>query len=437
MRRLVIGAATVVAVGWGRLGWADPPVPGKATGCAATLLDDQAVVTCALRGSPEVEEVRSQLATARARHQTAEVVLPGNPTISGTLSRRRRPAPESATVLNWNVTVSQEVEIAGQRGLRIDAAETEVSARARRVAVAEQEVAAGALTAFYQAIAAQEALHFTGELTATAQALATFAQERARAALVAGIEANVARADAARLGLAGLEAQRRVAETRAALAVLLDLADAQSLRLPARLPAWSADDAASAGWEDQALRLRGEIAAATLERRVLEQRLALVRRERIPNLTFSAFAERGEINDRIIGLGLSVPIPLPAPLGRTRAGEIAEAVAGLRAAESSHELVRRRVRLEVARAAAAVQSRRDAAALLPPDLLERAHADLLALREAVAGHQLSLREALQWQRSLIELLQADIDVRLGRTLAWIELQRVVGLPLTPARESRP
>jgi hypothetical protein len=76
---------------------------------------------------------------------------------------------------------------------------------------------------------------------------------------------------------------------------------------------------------------------------------------------------------------------------------------------------------------------------LPSDLLERAHADLLALREAVAGRQLSLREALQWQRSLIELLQADIDVRLGRALAWIELQRVVGLPLTPAKgkEGRP
>ena len=78
-----------------------------------------------------------------------------------------------------------------------------------------------------------------------------------------------------------------------------------------------------AALEEQALRLRGEVAAAEMERKVLERRLALVRRERVPNLTLSAFAERGEINDRILGVGLSVPLPLPAPIGRTRAGEIA------------------------------------------------------------------------------------------------------------------
>jgi hypothetical protein len=32
---------------------------------------------------------------------------------------------------------------------------------------------------------------------------------------------------------------------------------------------------------------------------------------------------------------------------------------------------------------------------------------------------------------LIELLQADIDARLARIVAWVDLQRVVGLPLVP------
>ena len=39
--------------------------------------------------------------------------------------------------------------------------------------------------------------------------------------------------------------------------------------------------------EERALRLRGEVAAAEMERQVLEHRLALVRRERIPNVTLS------------------------------------------------------------------------------------------------------------------------------------------------------
>src|SRR5262249_7319448 len=125
-------------------------------------------------------------------------------------------------------------------------------------------------------------------------------------------------------------------------------------------------------------------------------------------------------------------LPLPSPVGRTRAGEITEALAQIRAAESSQELVRRRVRLEVSRALAAFQTRNAGAALFSRDLLTRAQADLSSLREAIASGQLTLREGLQWQRSLIELLQADIDARLAGLLAWVELRRVVGLPLLSA-----
>ena len=42
---------------------------------------------------------------------TAAVLLPSNPTIAGTVSNRRRPPPEQASVLNWSVIVQQEIEI--------------------------------------------------------------------------------------------------------------------------------------------------------------------------------------------------------------------------------------------------------------------------------------------------------------------------------------
>ena len=173
-----------------------------------------------------------------------------------------------------------------------------------------------------------------------------------------------------------------------------------------------------------------------MQRQVLERRLALVRRVRIPNPTISAFAAREEIDDRVLGVGLSIPIPLPEPVGRTRSGEIAEALGQLRAAEASAELVRRRVRLEVSRAIAAFRARQSAAGLIAPDLVTRAHADLNSLREAMKTRQLTLREGLLWQRNLIDLLQADIDARLGRALAWLELRRVVGWQLAPTGADR-
>jgi cobalt-zinc-cadmium efflux system outer membrane protein len=433
MKRTLIAATLVVASTWAPRSDAQD-ASGRTTECAHPL-DADVVVRCALAASPEVREARDRLSAVAGRRETAGVLLPSNPTISGTLSTRRRQPPEAVSVLNWSVMLSQELEIAGQRGARVDAADAEATAQARRVGVAEQDVAAGALTAYYEGIAAQEGLQFATELAQSAQALAAFAEGRAKEALLAGVEADVARAEATRIGLARLEAQRRLADSFATLAALLDV-DAAGLTLP-KTVAVSRATASEASFEEQALRLRGEVAAAEMERKVLERRLALVRRERVPNVTLSAFAERGEIHDRILGLGLSVPLPLPGPVGRTRAGEIAETVAQIRAAESSAELVRRRVRVEVARAIAALAAREGASELFAGDLLARARADLKSLRGAIASRQLSLREGLQWQRSLIELLQADIQARLDRALALVDLKRVVGLPmLSPGGDAR-
>jgi cobalt-zinc-cadmium efflux system outer membrane protein len=434
-------ATLVVASAWARATVAQEPAPSYSAdlrappGCAGAL-DPERVVRCALAVSPDVRRAREQLAAIAGRRSTAAVVLPSNPVVSATIANRRRPPPEAAEVLNWNLALSQEIEIAGQRGTRIDTADAEASAQLRRLAVAEQEVAAGALAAYYEMVAAQEGVRFAEALAQTAQALAAYAEGRAKEALLAGVEADVARAEATRIALGRFEAERRLSEARAALAVLLDLgpggftvATSLAAPTPAELP--------GGRLEEQALRLRGEIGAAEMERQVLERRLVVVRRERVPNLTISGFVERGEINDRIFGVGLSLPLPLPSPVGRTRAGEIAETLAQIRAAEASAELVRRRVRLEVARAEATYRARQRSSELFAADLLDRARADLAALRDAVASRQLSLREGLQWQRILIELLQADIDSRLGRVLAWIDLQRVVGLPLAqPAGGAR-
>jgi cobalt-zinc-cadmium efflux system outer membrane protein len=398
----------------------------------ADARDADSVVACALAASPEVAEARAQVEAAAGRRATAGSFLPSNPTVAGTVANRRREeAPTS--VLNWSVSISQEVEIAGQRSARLDQSEADRDARAARLRVVEQEVAAGALSAYYEAIAAREALTFASELAATARSLAEYAEGRAKEELAAGVEADVARAEATRIGVVRFEAERHLTEAVAVLSLLLDV-PATQLSFPEALPHPAPIPLNDGAFADQAVRLRGEIAAAEAERRVLERRLVVVRKERISNPTISLFAERGEVNDHIFGVGLAFPVPLPAPVGRTRAGDIAETLAQLRAAESSRELVRRRVLSEVARAAAAYRAKVGEADLFAGDLVTRARADLAALREALATRRMTLREGLQWQRSLIELLSADVDARLARLTAALELRRVTGLPLGAQKE---
>jgi cobalt-zinc-cadmium efflux system outer membrane protein len=430
-RRLIAAAIAVAGVCAIRAAHAEPELDRGASARAPCHVVREArdVVTCALAVSPEVAEAQAQRDAVDGRRATAAVLLPSNPTVAGSLStRRRQEAPTS--VLNWSLSIAQELEVAGQRGARLQQADAERAARIARLRVVEQEVAAGALTAFYEAIGAREALTFATELAAMARSLADYAEGRAREALVAGIEADVARAEATRMGVVRFEAERRQVEATAVLALLLDVPPSR-LALPAQLPP---DDSAleDDALAERALQLRGEIAAAEAEQQVLERRLAVVRRERVPNPTLSLFAERGEVNDQIFGVSLAVPVPLPAPVGRTRAGELAEVLAQVRAAQSSRELVRRRVRAEVARATAAYRARAGQAGLFAPELVTRARADLAALREALGARRLTLREGLQWQRSLVELLSADIDARVARLTAAVELRRVAGLPLMGA-----
>jgi cobalt-zinc-cadmium efflux system outer membrane protein len=432
MNRPMVAATLVVACALARAASAQTSsetVAGDAAACSRPR-DAAEVVRCALAASPEVRQAAAAVDAAAGRRETAAVLLPSNPRVAATLSNRRRPPPEEVSVINWSVALSQELELAGQRGARIDAADAGHAAEAQRLKVAAQDVAAGALAAFYEALAAAELARTATELAALAATLATYADARAAEALAAGVEADVARAEAARMGLARVAAGERLADARATLAALLDV-DAAGLALPEALPATPLPAPPGGALVEQALALRGEVAAAAMERQVLEHRLVVIRRERVPNPTLSAFFERGEINDAIFGVGLSFPLPLPSPVGRTRAGEITETLAQIRVAESSEALVRRRVRLEVARARAAYDAREAAVALYPRALLTRARTDLAGLREALGARQLTLREGLQWQRSLIELLQTDVEVRLGRALAWVELHRVVGLPLAP------
>jgi cobalt-zinc-cadmium efflux system outer membrane protein len=419
-----------------------PPRPpasegGRVAGveCAGPF-DAATAVRCALGRSPEVREARDELAAIAGRRIAAGVWFPSNPVVGATVARRRADDEAGGSrgpVLNWSATLSQELEVGGQRGARLQVAGAEAAAQIRRVAVAEQDVAAQALAAYFEAVAAREALRLSEELVETGRMLAGAAEARARESLLSGVDADVARAEAARLGLLRFEAERRSTVARASLGLAIGGATTVDVVGALEPPQWSDDPsgASAADLEADALRLRGEIAASEMERRVLDRQVTLLRRERIPNVTLSAFVQRDAFAEHVAGVGISVPLPLPAPLGRTRAGDIEFAMARARAGESSVELVRRRVRLQVAAALAGYRARHGTLALYAEPLLSRARADLAALREAMTSRQLALREGLIVQRSLIELLSGSIEARLGYAEASVELRRVVGRSLIP------
>lgn len=449
MRTVAFTASLLALVFGGAAGAAEPgrppgvvvrlPPQASAGAACAGPLGARELVGCALAQSLEVRAARQALAGLVGQRRRAATLLPTNPVLAASVADRRLfrndAAGGSAVALNWYLTLSQELEIAGQRGARLCEADAAYAAQLRRVAVAEQETAAAALSALFDALTADAEVGLARQVGRVADSLAALARGRAGVSLAAPVEADAAEAEATRLVVARLEAERGQARARAVLAELLGRTEPPelqgSLDESAALLAVTEPEQPIERLVAAALELRGEPQAAALEQRARAARISLLRRLRVPNLTLSAFAQSDGFDERVLGGGLSLPLPLPGPLGPSRAGEIAAAQADLELAGTSVEKVQRRVRLEVQRAVAAEQSYARELALYPPELIARAGTRLAALSEALIGRQLAVREALVLQRSLLELLQGHLRARAALAQARIERRRATGQPLLP------
>ncbi|HEU4534476.1 MAG TPA: hypothetical protein VFS00_10175, partial [Polyangiaceae bacterium] len=124
-----------------------------------------------------------------------------------------------------------------------------------------------------------------------------------------------------------------------------------------------------------------------------------------------------------------LPIPLPAPVGRTNAGEIAEASALGRRAGVEVERLRREVRLDVVKAAEAFASWQRALALFGPDDVRQADEALSAIADELKARRMAAREAFLLQQPLVELLLTHLETRRQLCFASVELARAAGLPL--------
>jgi outer membrane protein, heavy metal efflux system len=413
---------------------ASTPAPAGAsldapTASACLTISRQNVVACALARSADVAAERAGLQAVEGRGAAASVWLPSNPYLSLNGGRASE-LPWQGRNLVWGVTLSQELEIAGQRGRRLDVTSAERSAQERRLEAKARMVAADALVAYFDAVAAIEESRLADRLADLADALQTLARGRAEAGVGSAVEATVGQAQALRLRQARLAAERRVATSAATLATTLgyDPTRAQ-VRAEGGLEPLSGVDGPVAQLADAALGRRADLRVAEAEREAQKRRADLLRAARVPNPTLSFFWRNDWIGERTLGLGLGIPIPLPAPVGRTNAGEIAEAQAIGRRAGVELERLRREVRLEVVKAAETFGSWRRSLELVGADEVQRADEALRAIGDELRARRLAARDALLLQQPLVELLLTHLETRRQLCFASVELARAAGLPL--------
>jgi cobalt-zinc-cadmium efflux system outer membrane protein len=389
------------------------------------------VTRCAVGASLGVKSEQLALRSFEGRQRAAGVLLPSNPTVTVSGGHSIEPTvPASMREPLWTFSVSQEVEIAGQRGKRVDVVSAEQRVQSARLDLTRRAAAADAWLLYFDALAAGEESRLAERLAALSTALTTAARARAQAGLAADVEAQLAQAAASRLLQARVAAQSRLATASASLASAVGLDPAvASLHVQGDLSPLKVAGAGGPAFVTDAVERRSEITSAIAEFDAQNSRVALYERLRVPNPTVSLFVRNDWINERQIGVGVAIPIPIPAPVGRTYAGEIAEASALAARAGNEAERLRRAVRLEIAQALQTFDARQKQADLYQPAQARQTEDTLRSIAEEIVARRLPIRDALLTQQALIDYLFADVEARRQLCFASVQLARAAGLSL--------
>lgn len=400
--------------------------PGAALAAAHEMSFFEALEAAA--DTPQVARLATEVATAEASLVGAST-YPYNPTLEIEAADRRG-ARGSTTDRAGGI--SQELELAGQRGKRRAVAEASLSAARASYAQARRAVLVEAALAFVRAVHDRQRLETERTEAQLARSFADLVERRLEVGTATALDLALAQAGLARAEQSAALAEGTYRTSQARLAQVVGIAGATRVEPVGELPPLpSAPDLEET--LSRAMAVRGDLEAARSRVEAAEARLRLARADRLPNLTLGLRAGREE-GDDIAGFGLSLPLPL---FERNQGG-IAAAEAELAATRADLALQELAVRREVAtahtRLTASLEARRLARRLgMTPleeglELLERSFeagkvgaAELLVYRrELVAGRrQVIEAEAEAWESSM------ELAVAAGTPLPgleWMERQ---------------
>lgn len=384
------------------------------TSCEGTITRRN-VVPCALAASPVLEEERAAHNAAEGRREAARPFLPSNPAVTGWLTSRTSDADRD---LNWSVSLGQELELAGQSWLRVGVADKELQSAAQRVLAARATIAAQAWVRYFAALAARRRLELARLLEVAATAVATSVRGMVSSGLASESDADIADAEALRTTRERLGLEVSVVES---MAKVRSLVGSSPLSVEGELEPLASVDAAPA--------VRADVRALQDEREAFDARAELLQRQLMPNATVYLTGGQDGFRERIFGVGVMVPIPLPQPLGRTRAGEVAESRASAAKSAASLERLSRAIEEERAIALAELEAATKSRALSPPDRIDRAKSRLAAVAAQVQAARVPVREALLVQSALVAQLKAAIDAQEAQCLASVRLRHAMGRTL--------
>jgi cobalt-zinc-cadmium efflux system outer membrane protein len=373
--------------------------------------------------NPDLLAVRQEQDVARGRLMKAQYPNQFNPELGGSGAHRTFAGRPGGST-DFDITLFQELEIAGQRNKRIEEAQKNLARISQQVRDAERLTFAQVKEAFYQSLYRKRRLALFRDVETLDRRLWEIATSRFQAGDVPKMDINLA---AIRLGQARkntIVAERDYQNALRALERLVGLEPIGRISLVGDLVVTP-----QAFPETSLLRLaranRPDLQATELEQERIAAEIALTRRLLVPNPTVQVFYRREEGGDQVAGGAVSFPLPL---FDRKQA-ELTQLAGRASQAKYEQQSTMLRIQQEVRDAFRSYETAREEVAVFETEILDRAAENLQLMETAYREGKIDLLQVVVVQNDLVNAQFSYVDSLLNYWLARIALERAVGQDL--------
>lgn len=403
---------------------ASPGIATLASSAEAITLDR--ALEQARAGNPELLAARQELELARGRLVRARYWNQFNPEIEGGAGQRHFDGGGSN--VQPFASLSLEVEVAGQRGKRIDEAERNLARVEAEIADVERRVLSEVGGTFYRGLYLIRRLGLFREIEELNRRLRDASSERFRAGEVAKTEANLAVVRYSQSRRETLSAERDLANTRRGLERLLGIEPSAAIQLDGSLTTKDRQLDIETLLQT-ALEARPDLHAREGEMARVDAETALVKRLIVPNPTLSLVydgeTEAAGTRDRTIGGAISIPIPV---FDRNQA-ELT-ALAGTRArATYQRDATELAIKAEVGDAYRAYEAALESVRVFEADAVDRVTESFRFIETSYREGKIDLLQLIVVQNDLVGAQLSYLDSLWDYWAAHVALESAVGGPI--------
>ncbi len=381
-------------------------------------------IEIALKNNLELLAFQKRLEEAKGEITRASFLLPSNPTVGAEMNNRYS-TRENTGDTDYIITLSQELQVAGQRGKKISVAEKNLQKVSAEIEALEWDIITRVKQNFYEVLALKMVLEARQAIELLYGGLKDALQSKFDEGAATILELNTAHIQYSQARKESLSASARYISSLLGLKFLLAMPEDYPIKLIGELEYQPimADLSNLINW---ALETRPDLKALGQEVERAELEIDLLKSQRIPNPQVSGFLAREEGEQRIVGGGISIPLPI---IDRKQADlQKASAVRGAAELNFTNRLLQ--VRKEVQSAYeifTASQKGLEAYKDIAPEIEESLRLNEVTYREGKIGFlefvlvQNNLIEAkISYLGTLLEYYQAIAELEKAATKKLVE-----------------